>query len=96
MAVAGRAVIARDKQLHAAGGAAIAFAAGLIVHVAAPATPLWLQFIAALAPAVSAGLIKEAYDLRHRDSHTPDPHDFLATALGGVAGAITINVLMGF
>lgn len=60
-----------DKLQHLATGAAIA----LIARVAGIGPP------EALALAVLAGILKEAYDATGRG--TPDPLDFLATALGG-------------
>jgi hypothetical protein len=64
-----------DKVLH--------FAAGVVLFAVA------LPFIGAtyaLAFAVIAGFAKELYDALHKDKHTPDIWDALATAAGGVLG----------
>jgi hypothetical protein len=50
---------------------------------------LCLPFIApsnALVLVILAGLLKELYDARHKDTHTPDIWDAVATALGGTLG----------
>lgn len=64
-----------DKQAHALAGYAIAVSFGLTVSPAL-----------GLAYALVAGVLKEFYDSRHPESHTCDVWDFVATALGGLAG----------
>jgi len=66
--------IALDKQAHFLSGAVIAFAlycAGL--------GPLVCIFAYIL-----AGVLKEIYNYKHKNNHTPDIWDALATILGGV------------
>lgn len=71
-------LIARDKALHAIGGAVIALAAGAL------ATPM-----VGLMAAVAVGAAKEAWDASGRG--TVDLMDFVATAGGGVAGYVTLG-----
>ena len=71
-------MIAKDKQLHFAVGAAVSVIA---VYVSGAA---WLGV--GVAAVLGAG--KEVYDHLHRDRHTPDIYDFLATVAGGAAGAL--------
>lgn len=67
--------IHQDKLLH--------ILAGLVVFMAGVpfAGPAW-----AFALAGAAGVLKELYDMRSRDKHTPDLWDAVATAAGGAAG----------
>jgi hypothetical protein len=70
-----------DKQLH--------FACGLVI--AALLTP----FIGAYSIVVVAivALLKEIYDYLHKDIHTPDFWDWVATVLGGVVGFVVVALL---
>ena len=65
----------QDKLLHFVGGAAIAVLFGFLGH----------PFIGVAAAAV-VGIGKELYDYQHPANHTADLWDFIATALGGLAG----------
>jgi hypothetical protein len=67
-----------DKQMH--------FICGFII--AAVLTP----FIGLYSVAVVAliALAKEIYDYMHKDIHTPDVWDWVATALGGLVGFVVV------
>lgn len=90
-------MIAKDKQLHIAGGAAVAVAT-LIVwfvirhHLDAAAFPL-----AGLASAW-AGDLKEVYDHDRPEAHSEEAWDATATSLGGtiVAGFGYLAWIAGF
>lgn len=78
--------IPKDKALHVAAGAAIAFVVGLAIAPAA-------GFLAGLL----AGLAKEGYDLHQNEKaarrHVVPPHsveaaDVFATVVGAVLGAV--------
>ena len=70
-----------DKQMH--------FLCGLVI--AALLTP----FIGAYSIVVVAiiALLKEIYDYLHKDIHTPDFWDWVATVLGGVVGFVIISLI---
>ena len=70
-----------DKQMH--------FLCGLVI--AALLTP----FIGAYSIVVVAivALLKEVYDYLHKDIHTPDFWDWVATTLGGVVGFVIISLI---
>jgi hypothetical protein len=72
-------VIPLDKQAHALAGAVIALALGYVL-------PAWIAFMAAAV----AGLLKEVYDYYHPKTNTSDGLDFLATAAGGLLGAVFV------
>ena len=65
-----------DKQMH--------FICGLVIAV------LLTPFIGAYSIVVVAivALLKEIYDYLHKDTHTPDVWDAVATTLGGLLGYI--------
>jgi hypothetical protein len=67
-----------DKQMH--------FLSGFII--AAVLTP----FIGAYSILVVAviALLKEIYDYLHKDIHTPDFLDWVATVLGGLVGFVVV------
>lgn len=67
-----------DKQLH--------FICGFII--AAVLTP-FIGFYAVVVVAIIA-LAKEIYDYMHKDIHTPDVWDLVATALGGLVGFVVV------
>ena len=69
-----------DKQMH--------FLCGLVI--AALLTP----FIGAYSIVVVAiiALLKEIYDYLHKDIHTPDFWDWVATVLGGVLGTVIVSL----
>jgi uncharacterized protein YfiM (DUF2279 family) len=69
----------QDKTLHFVGGAAI----GASVTIATGNERMGM-----LAGA-GVGLVKEIYDSRHRDRHTPSGKDFAVTVLGAVVGSYT-------
>jgi hypothetical protein len=70
-----------DKQMH--------FIGGLVI--AALLTP----FIGAYSIVVVAivALLKEMYDYLHKDIHTPDFWDWVATVLGGLVGFVIVALL---
>ena len=70
-----------DKQMH--------FIGGLVI--AALLTP----FIGAYSIVVVAivALLKEIYDYLHKDIHTPDFWDWVATVLGGLVGFVVIALI---
>lgn len=70
-----------DKQMH--------FLSGFII--AALLTP----FIGAYSIVVVAiiALLKEIYDYLHKDIHTPDFWDWVATALGGLVGFVVVSLI---
>jgi hypothetical protein len=70
-----------DKQAH--------FICGLVI--AALLTP----FIGAYSIVVVAiiALLKEIYDYLHKDIHTPDFYDWVATTLGGLVGFVIVALL---
>jgi hypothetical protein len=70
-----------DKFMH--------FICGLVI--AALLTP----FIGAYSIVVVAiiALLKEIYDYLHKDIHTPDFYDWVATTLGGLVGFVIVALL---
>ena len=70
-----------DKQMH--------FIGGLVI--AALLTP----FIGAYSIVVVAiiALLKEIYDYLHKNIHTPDFWDWVATVLGGLVGFVIVALL---
>jgi hypothetical protein len=70
-----------DKQMH--------FICGLVI--AALLTP----FIGAYSILVVAviAILKEIYDYLHKDIHTPDFWDWVATVLGGAVGFVIISLI---
>lgn len=67
-----------DKLQHSIGGVLIALIAALLFRDAL--IGLWV--------AVFTGVSKEGYDFYHPDRYTCDVWDFVATACGGVIGAV--------
>jgi hypothetical protein len=63
----------QDKANHALYGASIYLVAALFVG---PLLALGLSCV--------AGALKEVYDRLHKDAHTPDAWDWLATTAGGL------------
>lgn len=75
-------LIPHDKALHALGGSLVFAVARLALLVAG-----WNSStarVAAITVAVIVAIGKELYDLLHRDRHTPDVKDTLATAAGAL------------
>jgi hypothetical protein len=70
-----------DKQMH--------FICGLVI--AALLTP-FIGAYSILVVAVIAAL-KEIYDYLHKDIHTPDFWDWVATVIGGVVGFVIVALL---
>ena len=67
--------LTQDKLLHILVGLAVFMCAVRFVGSA------W-----AFAFAGAVGVLKELYDMRRRDTHTPELWDAVATAAGGAAG----------
>jgi len=78
--------IALDKQAHFLSGAVIVFAL-----YTAGFGPLVYMSVCLL-----AGALKEIYDHRHKDIHTPDVWDAFATTLGGLAAQVWILLSVMF
>lgn len=72
-------MIAHDKKLHFIAGAVICLVVGLAV------IPVAGFIVAAI-----VGMAKELYDTAHPKTHTADPIDFVATALGGAIVALVL------
>ena len=68
--------MAKDKQGHLLIGFIIALSTGWV--------SIWFGIIAA----ATIGLMKEIYDHLHRERHTVEFLDFLATAAGGLLGVM--------
>ena len=75
--------IPADKQLHFISGAILGIN---LTPFIGWASILWVSAIA---------MLKEVYDLLHRNKHTPDIWDWVATSLGGVLGMVICKVLIG-
>lgn len=87
---------AEDKQAHALAGFAVgALSAALVERIAPDAHPVARVVIATI-PAIALGIAKEAYDANHRDRHDADARDALATAAGGVLGAVSVTLVLRF
>lgn len=69
--------IAQDKMLHFVVGACVAFGFSYFLGG-------WVGFVIG----AYVGALKEVYDSMHPDRHTAEKHDFFATAVGAVAGAL--------
>jgi hypothetical protein len=67
-----------DKQAHALAGF-------IIAAVLTPFIGLYSVAVVAL-----IALAKEIYDYMHKDIHTPDVWDWVATALGGLVGFVVV------
>lgn len=74
-------IVPVDKFMHFLGGFVIA--------------ALLTPFIGAYSILVVAivALLKEIYDYLHKDIHTPDFWDWVATVLGGVVGFVVVALL---
>ena len=75
--------VPEDKQMHFLSGAILAIAI-LLVTGSPSVSFVSVSLVACL---------KEVYDLLHKDKHTPDVWDWVATSLGGAFGIILILVL---
>lgn len=78
-------MIAHDKALHIVVGGAIFSAAYVLFSIAGlPALHI------ATGAVVLAAVGKEVYDYIHRDKHTPDGMDAVATIIGGAISAAPV------
>ena len=75
--------IPADKQMHFLSGAILATAI-LLVTGSPSVSFVSVSLVACL---------KEVYDLLHKNKHTPDVWDWVATSLGGAFGIILILAL---
>ena len=75
--------IPADKQMHFLSGAILATAI-LLVTGSASVSFVSVSLVACL---------KEVYDLLHKDKHTPDVWDWVATSLGGAFGILLFSVV---
>ena len=73
-----------DKQAHFLSGAILATAI-LLVTGSASVSFVSVSLVACL---------KEVYDLLHKDKHTPDVWDWVATSLGGAFGILLTKLVM--
>lgn len=78
-------MIAHDKALHIVVGSAI-FSAAYVLFTLAGLPALHI----ATGAVVLAAVGKEAYDFMHRDKHTPDLMDAVATIIGGAISAAPV------
>lgn len=83
----------RDKKLHAIAGAVISTLAGLALVLYSQVPIALCAFLGTVAAAIIGAAKEYLYDVRYPDKHTVDRNDFIATALGGVAGAIILIVV---
>lgn len=86
----GNSQIGQDKVLHFAGGALFGLAGAGIAKEVSNGDPCW-TFVGAVGGALLVGLGKEAVDAG-QEGNQWDNKDVLATALGGVAVGITIEI----
>lgn len=84
-----------DKILHAIAGNLIAITTGLISYYGFDVSKNQAFWIG-LASGILAGILKEVYDSHHRDRHTVDAQDALATGFGGLAGAFVLRIKFSF
>jgi uncharacterized protein YfiM (DUF2279 family) len=85
--------IESDKALHFAGGALFGLAGAGIAKEISDGDRAW-TFVGAVGGALLVGLGKEAVDAG-QEGNSWDNGDVLATALGGVAVGITIDIFTG-
>lgn len=84
--------IPRDKQLHFITGAVGGAGAAFVAHKLGAKHPaLW-----GLGFGLAAGVAKELYDRKHRDRHTPEALDALATTAGAGCGAFVVSYKIRF
>ena len=76
--------IPADKQMHFLSGAILATAI-LLATGSASVSFVSVSLVACL---------KEVYDLLHKDKHTPDVWDWVATSLGGAFGILLTKLVM--
>lgn len=80
-------LIPQDKANHIVYGAVIFAAAyALFTFAGLPALPIAAGMV------VIAAVAKEMWDRAHKETHTPDPLDALATIAGGVVVALPLLV----
>ena len=72
-----------DKFMHGLSGAILATAI-LLVTGSASVSFVSVSLVACL---------KEVYDLLHKDKHTPDIWDWVATSLGGLLASLLFSVV---
>lgn len=80
-----------DKVKHVAAGAAVAAVTDLLQRMNGVEDEKTL-FLRDAGASLVVGLLKEIYDSRHRKKHTSDPQDALATGMGGLTTAASLNI----
>lgn len=85
----------QDKVLHAIAGNLVAASAAVVAYYGFDVSKNEAFWIG-LASGVLVGLLKEVYDSQHRDRHTVDGQDAIATGVGGLAGALLIRLKFEF
>ena len=75
--------VPKDKQAHFLSGAILAIAI-LLVTGSASVSFVSVSLVACL---------KEVYDLLHKDKHTPDVWDWVATSLGGLLASLLFSMV---
>lgn len=81
-----------DKAGHLQAGYGIALFSQQAAEAALPQAHPVARVAVALIPVVVAALGKEVYDAQHRDRHTPDAADAVATVAGGLSAVVTIRM----
>lgn len=84
-----------DKVLHAIVGSLIASSSAAIAYYGFDVSKN-KSFWIGVASGIIAGILKEVYDSHHRDKHTVDSQDAVATGIGGVTGAFMIRFKFEF
>ncbi len=73
-----------DKQAHFASGALLGIAMFMLTD------SIGISFVSVSLVA----MFKEIYDLLHRNKHTPDVWDWVATSLGGLLGTLLTKLVL--
>ena len=76
--------IPADKQMHFISGAILATVILLVIG------SIGISFVSVSLVA----MFKEMYDLLHRNKHTPDIWDWVATTLGGLFGGLLTQLVL--
>lgn len=84
-----------DKVLHAIVGSLISTSVAAISYYRFDVDKNKAFWIG-VASGIIAGLLKEVYDSHHRDRHTVDSNDAIATGMGGALGGLMIRIKFEF
>lgn len=85
----------KDKLQHAVAGSLAASSAAVVAYYGFGVSKNKALTIGVITGFV-IGLLKEAYDSKHRDRHTVDSHDAIATGIGGGVGAFFLRIKFEF